>query len=369
MKKQTILCVMMALVIIFVPSCKNKSNKAISVAVNLPLTGYIGSYGQRMQTGMDMAREDLAEEMKEQGIDFVFDYQDNRGETKDVITIYNKQMMSKPDVYMSGITTQTMAIIDQVRKADVIHFLWSWTPLYLEEGNKEFRSWLNFGSEARLYIDYILKNQPKRVAYLHIDNIGSKVQCQEVVLPAVKKELPDIEFYTEQYPATTTDFKNIITKVKQFNPDLIIASGYKESLISMVQYLDAYKFDRSKIYCSMDLLEAIDEVSNEDIEGLHVSAPEFNIASIQSPETKAWIDVFKQRFGRIPVYTEAYGYDLVHSLYLAAKLSQEEGINLYEALHKVNFAGVTGQVYYTATGDIVDNLHIGVFHNGQLIIE
>ena len=192
--------------------CKNDSENKVKIAVNLPLTGYIGVYGERMQTGMDLARKDLAASMKSDNIFLDFDYQDNRGETKDAITIFNKQKIQNPDIYMSGITAQTSAIQEQTRKAGILHFLWSWTPLYMEKGLNEFRAWLNFGAEAQMYVDYISKQSPKRLAYFHINNLGSKTQREQVVVPALKKQFSDLEVYAEEYPPTMTDFKNLIAK-------------------------------------------------------------------------------------------------------------------------------------------------------------
>lgn len=365
MKKILLFC----LAILTLTSCKKEFENTVKIAVNLPLTGYIGVYGERMQTGMDFARQDLETSMNEDNIRLVFDYQDNRGETKDAITIFNKQKIQNPDIYMSGITAQTTAIMEQTRKAGILHFLWSWTPLYMEKGYNEFRSWLNFGAEAQMYVDYISKQAPKRLAYFHINNLGSKTQREEVVVPALKKQFPDLEVYAEEYPPSMTDFKNLIAKVKEFNPDVFIVSGYKESIINMIKDIDVYKIDRNKVYCSMDLLEAIDEVPASIMEGFHVSAPEFNIPSLQTNKTKQWIEKFKMVYKRNPVYTEAYGYDCVQSIYEAVKISREEKISLSEALHKVSFDGITGHVSYSEEGDIENHLHTAVFKNGVLIKE
>ena len=356
-------------ILLMLTGCKNDSENKVKIAVNLPLTGYIGVYGERMQTGMDLARKDLTDSMKKENIVLEFDYQDNRGETKDAITIFNKQIIQNPDIYMSGITAQTSAIQEQTRKAGILHFLWSWTPLYMEKGLNEFRSWLNFGAEAQMYVDYISKQSPKKLAYFHINNLGSKTQREQVVVPALKKHFPDLKVYAEEYPPTMTDFKNLIAKVKEFNPDVFIVSGYKESIINMIKDIDTYKIDRNKVYCSMDLLEAIDEVPDSIMEGFHVSAPEFNIPSMQTEKTKQWIEKFKKERKRNPVYTEAYGYDCVQSIFEAAKIAREENIPLSDALHKVSFDGITGHVSYSEAGDIENHLHTAVFKNGILIRE
>jgi ABC-type branched-subunit amino acid transport system substrate-binding protein len=369
MKKYSVFLVAIVLAVCLgfaLNGCDNKKKaNEITVACNMPLTGPVGIYGERIQNGLELARKDLKLEMEKENIHFVFDYQDNKGETKDAITIYNKQRLNAPDIYMSGITSQTMAIIDQVDKSDMTHFLWSWTPLYLDEGDHNFRCWVNFGVEAEHYINYISKINPQKIAYLYVDNIGSKIQCKDVVLPALNQQ----NAYTEGYPASTANFKNIIIKVKQMNPDVIVVSGYKDHVINIIKDIDTYNIDRSKVICSMDLLEAIGEMPDEFFEGLHVTAPSFNIPELQSELTKDWINKFKAENKRFPVYTEAYGYDCMLTLFEAAKIAKAKQITLEQALFEVDIEGVTGRLKYGRNGEIENNMHIGVFRNGVIVIE
>ena len=119
----------------------------------------------------------------------------------------------------------------------------------------------------------------------------------------------------------------------------------------------------------MDLLDAIEEASDEVLEDYHVTAPAFNIESMQSDKTKEWIAQYMKTYGRRPTYTEAYGYDAMMMLYEAAKISKQEGLELNEAFKRVNIDGVTGTLAFNERGELMDNLHVGVFHNGVLTVE
>lgn len=353
-----------------VSGCKTKDADVINVACNLPMTGYIGYYGEWIQKGLEMAKADMKETLDSANIVFEFDYQDNKGETKDAITIYQKQMVMHPTLYMSGITTQTMSIIDQIRKTDVPHLLWSWTPIKFDGTNDEFRCWVNYGLEGKHITEYCLSKSPKRVAYVHLNILGAKVQCDEVVVPALKASNPDIQLYVEEFPVETGSFRDIALKIKKFNADIIIVSGYKEHLLNITKDFQAYNIDKSKVLCSMDLLDALNEASPDVLEGYHVTAPAFNIESLQSGKTKDWIESYKKaNNGIMPTYTEAYGYDAMTMLAHAAMMSKSNDISLYEALRNVDIEGVTGRLHLDATGELEDNLHVGVFKNGKLIVE
>ncbi len=357
------------LVLTCLSSCKTKDAEVINVACNLPMSGYIGYYGAWIQKGIEMARTDLKEAMDSANISFSFDYQDNKGETKDAITIYQKQMTTHPALYMSGITTQTMSIIDQVRKTDMPHLLWSWTPLKFDGSYKEFRCWVNYGLEGKHITEYCISKKPKKVAYIHLNILGAKLQCDEVVVPALKASNPNIQLYIEEFPVETSSFRDIALKIKKFNADVIVVSGFKEHLLNITKDFQSYNINKTKVLCSMDLLDALNEVSADVLEGYHVTAPAFNIESLQSEKTKAWIDAYKKSYGIMPTYTEAYGYDAMTMLAHAAMMSKDLGISLYDALLKVDIDGVTGRLHLDATGELEDNLHIGVFKNGKLIFE
>lgn len=363
MKKLLIILSVAAMVF---TGCKQESNDAIKVACNLPMTGYIGYYGEWIQHGLEMGRADIEAEANELGIKFDFDYQDNKGETKDAITIFQKQSMANPDVYMSGITTQTMSILDQIHKKGLLQVMWSWTPLELDANQNDFRCWVNYGIEGKHIAEYLLSKTPQKVAYLHLDILGAKVQCDDVVVPALKKQNPNINIYIEEFPVETSNFRDIATKVKNFDADVIMVSGFKEHILNIIKDFQAYNIDKKKVLCSMDLLDALEEASNEVLEDLHVTAPAFNIESLQSEKTKAWIEKFVKGNGKQPTYTEAYGYDAMMMLFEAAKIGKKENVSLTEALKKVDVEGVTGQLKFDENGELKDNLHVGVFHNGIL---
>lgn len=362
------LLAILAAVLVF--TCNNqKENSDIKVACNLPMTGYIGYYGEWIQHGLEMGKNDIAKEADSLGISFTFDYQDNKGETKDAITIFQKQLASKPDIYMSGITSQTMAILNQIHKNDLTQILWSWTPLELDPTYKDFRCWVNYGLEGKHITEYCLSKAPKKVAYLHLNILGAKVQCDEVVVPALKASNPDMEIYVEEFPVETTSFRDLAMKVKNFDADVIVMSGFKEHILNITKDFKTYGIDKNKVLCSMDLLDALEEASNEVLEGYHVTAPAFNIPELQSPKTKEWIERFVKENKKQPTYTEAYGYDAMMVLFEAAKMSKQDGSSLSDCLRKVDIEGVTGRLKFDANGELEDNLHIGVFHDGLLSIE
>lgn len=363
------LLIFIAIVTIAVAGCKKESSETIRVACNLPMTGYIGYYGEWIQHGLEMGRKDIQLEAKELGIKFEFDYQDNKGETKDAITIFQKQAAASPDVYMSGITTQTMSILEQIHKRGFLQIMWSWTPLLLDSTQKDFRCWVNYGIEGSHITQYCLTKNPQKVAYLHLNILGAKVQCEEVVVPALRKHNPNINIYIEEFPVEISSFRDIAIKVKNFDADVIIVSGFKEHILNITKDFQAYNIDKSKVLCSMDLLDALEEASDTVLEGYHVTAPAFNIKELQSEKTKAWIERFVNANGKQPTYTEAYSYDAMMMLFEAAKISKNENIALADAFKRVDIEGVTGQLKFDANGELKDNLHTGVFHDGVLILE
>ena len=350
-------------------SCNNANNSEIRIACNWPMTGNVGYYGKWWNHGMEIALSDISTEADSLGIKFSFDVQDNKGETKDAITIYKKQILSKPDIYMSGITTQTMAIIDQIHKTKLPHFVWSWTPIKLDSTQNDFRCWLNYGLEAKHIIDYCISKEPKKVAYLHLNISGAKIQCDDIIVPALKQQNPLINIFVEEFPVETTNFRDIIMKLKDFDADVIFVSGFVGHLLNILKDMQTYNIDKSKVLCSMDLLDAINETSDDLLENLHVTTPAFNINELKSEKTRRWIEAFIYNNEKKPTYAEAYGYDAIMMLFEAAKISKKEGTSIVDAIRKVDIEGITGELKFDSNGELKDNLHIAVFHNGILVID
>ena len=114
MKKLAVIICVLVVVLgsLFIWNSYQKSDSVdLRVACNLTITGDFGLYGESIQKGILMAQEDLNDSAIANNVKVVYDFIDNASDTKNAVTIYKRQEMTGFDIYMSGITPQSAAII------------------------------------------------------------------------------------------------------------------------------------------------------------------------------------------------------------------------------------------------------------------
>lgn len=105
------ICLLLSVTLLLLVSCKEKKGNEYLVACNLPMTGYVGVYGEWIKNGVSMSLEENRDSLEQNDIDLKIIYDDNRGENKDAITILKKQLMNKPDIVVSGLTGRIIYLL------------------------------------------------------------------------------------------------------------------------------------------------------------------------------------------------------------------------------------------------------------------
>lgn len=363
MKKILLLSTLIALLI----SCDNTNNKEIRIACNMPMTGDLGYLGEQAQRGLTWALEEYKDTLVNLEYNISIDFQDNEGSAKNAMSIFQKQSLAHPDLYMSGVTSQTMSLAEAVKEKGYLHYIWSFTPLHLQSNDNMIRTWLNLGIEADQYVKIVQSRNCKRVAFAYVDIIGCRQQCEEFVIPALNSILPECDIISIPYPVESTDMKNVILKIKNANPDLIIINGFKNHMINMIKYLHSYEMVKdNNIVGSFDLLDAATDLSSEELEGISMSVPLF-MTEGSTPKYKEWAQSFEHKYGKKPEYTEVYAYDGGLMLIEAVKIMKEKEIDFAKALLNVNIEGITGRLHFMENGDLEVPIVLCTFKNHQLI--
>lgn len=340
--------------------CQQKED-AVKIAFNLPLTGDFAVYGRSIQDGAMFALEKNPEFSNQ----FRFDWQDNAGIPRNTVNIFQQQVLRPVDVYVSGVKPQTMSIIDLVSKRGIPHFVWVFDAFITEQYDYTYRTWVSFKHEPVMFKQYINKVNAERIAIIYPQLPHTDEEFNEILIPQLK----DKEVFVERFPIELNDFRNIASKTRSFEPDLIILSGFQNHLISMIRTFREYNLIKeNNVICSYDLLDAAHNLDKSLIEGLRVVTPSFELAA--DSNTVRWRNDFHKRFNRKPKYTEAYSYDMVNILFdIYRRIPAETEVTpkIFEkALLETNLNGITGNLRFDDTGDLVVDLRIGVYRNGVL---
>src|SRR5207253_9637781 len=111
---------------------------SIRVAANLPMSGPLATYGVAVREGANMALDEVPSSGGARAAKIVVDWQDNAGDPKTAVSILQKQLLALPNLYVSGVKPQTMAIKDEISQQNIPHFVWIFDAHINQQNNNNF---------------------------------------------------------------------------------------------------------------------------------------------------------------------------------------------------------------------------------------
>ena len=359
-----LLCCAIAIIIFDKKNEKENNDYVVNVACNVPMTGDLSFYGEYISKGVTLAMEDLKDSLVANQMSINFDFQDNAGVAKDAMTVFNRQKIKGFDVYVSGVTNQTMAILDVVKSAKKPHFIYSFDPFLIEQGDNLYRPYLDMEYEGKCMIDYMKKVQPRSVAFIYQNITSTQTQVSQFLKPFAKSAGITVAL-DECYDVSVTDFKNIVSKVKQANPDLIIMYGFQNQLAEIIKGFNLHGIKKDgNLVCSFDFLDVQTVLKPELLDGIVTNVPKYVVDN--ADRIKQWKYSFEKRFNREPLFTDAYAYDMAFAIYFAEKMMKNnQSLSIEDCMQKVEFDGITGHVKYLSTGQQEYSVQPCIFKNGE----
>ncbi len=348
-------------------------SQMVKIAANLPLTGNLSTYGAAVKDGATMALEDLSKK-DPNGPHLTVDWQDNAGNAKTTVTIMQRQFIDPPDIYMSGVKPQSMAIREQIQAKGTPHFEWVFDTFInrASEGHaaseNNLRCWVNFKIEPAIFLKYVDEHKSKRVAIVYVRLPSTQEEYESAIVPALNR-MGIKHILVEPYEVGSKDYKTLALKVKDFKPDLTILSGFQDDLVGLLRaFRPLGLIGNGNTISTYDMLDAGKILGKDEIEGIRFSAPKF-VTRAEEEKVKQWTDRFKKRFGRKPLYSEAYGYDSIVIINDAAKRLHLPATakQWLAAIRATSCDGVTGCLLFDDDGTVKTPVEMAVFRNGKAV--
>lgn len=362
MKKfQLLFLVCLGLVI----SCTGrKGGNELRVACNLTMTGDFSIYGESVQKGLLMAADDLKDSETYKNVRVTFDFQDNMSDSKNAVTVYKRQEMKGYDIYVSGITQQSAAIIPLQQKTTHPHFIWAFAPVLFTQEDNLFRTWVDYPQEAICFVEY-LKSHPeyKRIACLYPNIESAQFLYNQLFIPNIPEDRELV--INEPFDVTMTNFKDVAAKLRRNNPDAIFINGMDMHIPNIIKELSINGMNKNgNLVFTFDLMDAVPLTAPELLEGLVANIPASELE--YSEARNEWNARFNKKYGTTPNYTNAYAYDLGLILYDAARrCANDETLTIKEALLSTSIPGLTGQLEFTPEGLLKGEYITSRYTNGR----
>lgn len=342
--------------------------KRVQVATNIPITGKFSIWGTSIREGGRMALADLESNGNGQPeIDITWG--DNGSDAQNAVTLMQKHYLSDPDVYVSGIKPQCMAIKEQITEKGTPHFVWIFDPFINRNSENNFRTLVNYRIEAPVFVNYARAKRASRVAILYANLPHAEEEFRELVIPELKEM--GAEVFSQAYPVTTKDYKNLGVKVKRFGPDLIILNGFQNTLVGLVRALRPLGLiANGNTIGTYDMIDAGEVLGPEEAEGIRVVAPYFESRS-KRQKVIDWKNRFRKRYDKDPLYIHAFAYDMIQVIYDAAQRVQRPASSddWIDAIQKTEGKGITGSLSFDEDGNLDTPVEVAVFRDGTLVPE
>jgi branched-chain amino acid transport system substrate-binding protein len=220
-----------------------QNTDTIGFGASLPLTGALATYGKRVKDGYDFYARHVN---NMGGIDIsgkkykvAITYYDDESKTDTALRLYEKLITEDGIKYLlgpygSGASLPVTALAERNRLPIVIAHGAS-TPIYTR-GFKYVFGTLNVVDQ---YTDQIVRmaseNNLKRVALINENALFPQLGIDAAAAQTKKYGMEVV--YKESFPNPISDLSSQLIKIKESNPDLIIAGGYNAGMVLLAKQI------------------------------------------------------------------------------------------------------------------------------------
>jgi branched-chain amino acid transport system substrate-binding protein len=172
-----------SIAIVCLTGCRDKKAMTIRMRAKFPLTGEVASYGQKAKRGIELAVEELNAAGGLLGRSVQVDFQDDRNDKKEAVSIMTKfaTIDKVPVVFGSAGSSVSLAIAPLANRHKVILIspISSSSQLSTEGGPYFFRSVPADDLQAEILANWVHESGAKQVAVVYTNNSWGKPLADE----------------------------------------------------------------------------------------------------------------------------------------------------------------------------------------------
>jgi branched-chain amino acid transport system substrate-binding protein len=211
-------------------------------------------------------------------------------------------------------------------------------------------------NSADVFASYILSlpadQQPKTAAYPELDDPFAAPIAEEV---RQKFEAAGIKTVFKQvYPAETTDFTSIVSKMANAKPDIVVGGTQVEDAYGLVKAMVEQNFSPKLLFLSNGANDPVNfppAVGKNNVNGIFSSGDWY--ASEPSSGNSIFVSAYHAKYGSEPIdSTSAEAYATGQTLAAAVnKLHSLDNQKIIQALHQGTWSSVEGDLSWNAVGE------------------
>lgn len=344
-------------------------NKPIKIGYVGALTGNLSMYGLYIKNGMEIALEEINQAGGVNGRKLEIIYEDTKGDTNEAVNAATKLInMDKVSIIIgSESSAAVLAVAPLAERAKVILF----TPTAS-------------AADITKAGDFIFRNRESGV--LHGEKIAelafNKLGLKNAAIIAVNSDnglsyqngfIKEFEklggnvLGVENHKKSEGDFRTILTKIKELNPQIIYLAGYAKDMAEILKQANQLGINTQFLASTGIEAKEFFEVAKPPLgNGVIYSYPAFN------PNDPAIADYQKkheEKYGSKSEALTANSYDALKILASVIKLcGREKTTCLRDEIYKIkNYPGVGGLTTFDENGDAIKPIMFKTVKNGQFV--
>lgn len=333
-------------------SASRTDEKPILMGATFPLTGDVASYGQKARRGIELAVEQRNKAGGLLGRQIRVDFQDDRNDSKEAVSIVTRfaTIDKVPVIFGSAGSTVSLAIAPVANRHKVVLMspISSSAKLSTEGGDFFFRTCPADDLQAEVLAEWVHEHGAKRVAIVYTNNSWGNPLADGFTEKFAK--LGGAVLLSEGVAENTSDFRTIIAKLNALQDlDAVVSPTYPKEGATFVR--QARELGLQKLLFGGDNWGSPEfrNIAGEAANGVYYTGP----AEITTPQHEQFAKDYKDKYGDEPDVFGAYAYDAANAVFKAIEACNcTDGPGIREALLKITFAGVSGDIAFKPNGDV-----------------
>jgi len=303
----------------------HNTKKTVKVGIILPLTGSNALIGEGMRDAVLLAQENY----KNTKYNYKIILEDDQLDPAQTATAANKLIGADQVNAIISVSSSPGNVVSPIAQQNKVLHISLASDANIAKGSYNFIDWTQPQEENRVFIQELQKREIKSVAVIRQNHPGAAAIVNNMKEQATEK---GITIYEEMFNAGDKDFKTIIMKEKEKNPDIYFIIAYSPELEIIAKQIQELGITKP-----MTSIEAFDVTSQPELfEGMwYITAAEPN---------SEFRNAFKAKYKIDQTYGSANAYDAYNLIVAAFEASSKpNATEAADSLRNIrNFPGALG---------------------------
>jgi branched-chain amino acid transport system substrate-binding protein len=314
MRRWSALTILATLALVLVVGCTGASGGNtgdIYFGVSGPLTGPNAEYGQIWKKAFDIATDEINAKGGIKGRKIQILFEDTQSDPKQSVVVAEKFVNDKRIVAEIGdfASPASMAASPTYQRAGLVQYGFTNShPDFTKGGDYMFSTAPSQTDDAPFLAQYAVQDLgKKKLVLLHQNTDWGKTTAD--IFEARAKELGATIVYRDSYLPDDKDFKTIMTKARDVNPDGFALMSYYTDAALIAQQARAQGINVDIIANGAVYSPKFMELGGAAVEGVYTTSPWF--AGNTRPAVQDFVKKYHDRYGEDPNWFAGNAYDTV----------------------------------------------------------